>query len=145
MGEKLAKELGSSYVDCDDLYTDDELVSINLNKFTSEDSEIFLKRCIETLSKYSSELLVASQSLFKDDHRKRLKAEFDKDIYLVYLDVPEEIIYQRLRTRKKSFYTVEQYFREAHEYQDVGTVDLVIYNGGCIDQAISKLKRGLTI
>jgi gluconate kinase len=73
VGEKLAESLEAMYFDCDDCYTDRDISAILGNTFTDEDSDLFLGRVIQVLKDYQeTELLVASQSLFREEQRERL-------------------------------------------------------------------------
>jgi gluconate kinase len=145
IGQRLAELLRTLYFDCDDCYTDSDILAIRTNNFTYEESDSFLERVIQTLREKHQEnsLLVASQSLFREKQRRRLKEEFGDNIFLVYLDVPTEITLHRVASRDEGtethFYRLEQYLQEIDEYEEVETCDLKVKNIGSIDETISEI------
>lgn len=147
IGQGLAKLLGTLYFDCDDCYTDSDMLAIRNNSFTFEESDSFLERVIKKLQEKHQEkgILVTSQSLFREEQRRRLKEEFDGDIFLVYLDIPTETSLYRVASRDreidKHFYGIEQYLHEVNEYEDVMACDLKIKNIARPDKAIKKIHR----
>ncbi|MCZ7398829.1 MAG: hypothetical protein O8C62_03975 [Candidatus Methanoperedens sp.] len=150
VGKKLAESLGTIYFDCDDCYTESDRFAIRTNSFTDKESGLFLERVIQTLREMCPEenLLIASQSLFKEKYRKRLKEEFYDNICLVYLDVPTSITLNRVGLRSmetEHFYGLEQYMQEINEYEDVKTCDLRVENIGSVDETVRIIKQKFKI
>lgn len=146
VGKKLAESLGTIYFDCDECYTERDRFAIRTNSFTDKESDLFLERVIQTLRKMCLEedLLIASQSLFKEKHRRKLLEELYDNIFLVYLDVPTSITLNRVGLRGKEtehFYGLEQYMQEVNEYEDVKTCDLRVENIGSVDETVRIIKQ----
>jgi gluconate kinase len=140
VGEKLAGVLGVPYLDCDDFYTEEDRAAISESSFSDGDSDRFMETFLEGLrERYGGGHMVATQSLFREKQRKRLKDEFGEDVCLVCLEVPAEVTFERVGGRDDSFYTLEQYRREEHEYEDVVTYDLVVSNDGSVCETIREI------
>jgi gluconate kinase len=128
MGRYLSKLMNAVYFDCDDCYTLQDIDNIKRNNFTCTDSDEFLVRAVGKLKKIRDEdLVITSQSLFKEHQRRLLKNEFQSDIFLVYLDLPRDLVIERLKQRRH-FYDLQQYLREEHEYDAVKTFDVSVMN-----------------
>lgn len=132
VGKKIAEMLGGTYFDCDDCYTEKDKSLILQNRFSVTNSDLFLERVIQGLyqKNKNNNLIVASQSLFRERQRKRLKTEFNADIFLIFLDVPISITIERLKKRDgengRHFYTWKQYINELFEFESVNTCDFII-------------------
>ncbi len=150
VGIKLAESLDKIYFDCDECYTESDRAAIRTTSFTYEESDLFLERVIQTLQKMCLEddLVIASQSLFQEKHRIRLKEELDNNIFLVCLDVPINITLKRVRLRgmeTEHFYGIEQYMEQLNWFEEVKTYDLMVENIGSIDETVRTIKQKLLL
>lgn len=154
IGRKLADLWQTVYIDCDELYTDVEKQQIIAGIITEEDSDNFLRRILRSFESYPQEnIIIASQSLFRESQRSHMKDQLKDQLFLVCLDIPLEASISRLQKRDAGgvgqerelhFYRLEQYQRETHLFEDPVTYDLLIDNRGTVDEALILLSQGFS-
>ncbi len=105
IGEALASQLGARFVDGDDLHTLASIEKIRrAEPLTDADRAPWLDRvrarCLEALA--AGETVVAACSALRRAYRERL-AQQDPRFVFVFLDVPPDVLAQRLAGRRGHF------------------------------------------
>lgn len=150
VGQELAKILNTTFRDGDEWYTEEEKRWIAEGEFTWDESQNFFERLRERLRELRGErmLVLSGQSLFLQEYRQKLKDVFGDNIFLVYLDVPQEVTLNRAalpRTfgEREHFYSAAQYNNEVGEYEDGGIYDLRTENLVSPEQTAQTIVRGI--
>lgn len=154
LGGMLADEYAIPYFDCDEVYTSQEKEDIIAGEFTDEQSDVFLEKALNYLtdSYKGSQNCLASQSLFSERQRRRIKDRFGDNVRLVYLEVSVDLSLRRVADRqlisgthpeREHFYSIDIYQTEAHLFEEPITYDEMVNTSGTIDQAMDELSQKL--
>ena len=145
VGVALAKRLGASYFDCDSAYHPTDLEQIRRGLISDESSDAFLERALGHCSEYRrGDILVASQSLFRDSHRIRVRQHLGDRVILVYLDVPVALSVDRVKHRAQpTFYGADEYAREVDLFDGPALYDVAIPNSGTVPEAVDRILQAL--
>lgn len=143
IGRALMFKLNQPFIECDDLYNKDERHKITTGVISDEDSDKYLEKTLDYLATYNSEqkdrIVIATQSLFRESQRQRVKERLKEQVFMVCLDIPLVLSIARVGLRSiqrgrgpESFralpYSLPDYLREIQYYEKPRTFDFKVDN-----------------
>jgi len=152
VGRRLAGLFGKRYVDCDALYTAEDMHKIKALTMAIDDASDFLDRVVKHLESFAHEdIIIASQSLFYRHDRRRLRERFGNRLVLVYLDVSVELSVQRIAQReasdtllgKSAFYTADLWLKEVEYFEEADEFDIKVTPTMNVDGVVQAIVHGL--
>lgn len=143
IGRALMFKLNQPFIECDDLYNEDERHKITTGVISDQDSDKYLEKTLDYLAAYNSgqndRIIIATQSLFRESQRQRVKEQLKDQVFMVCLDIP--LVLSIARVGLRSFqtgrgperlralsYSLPDYLREIQYYEKPRTFDLKVDN-----------------
>lgn len=143
IGRALMFQLNQPLIECDDLYNKDERHKITTGVISDRDSDNYLEKTLYYLSTYNSEqrnkIIIATQSLFRESQRQRVKERLKDRVFMVCLDIPLTLSIMRVGLRdirtgrgpeslRALPYSLPDYLREIQYYEEPRTFDFKVDN-----------------
>lgn len=128
IGKLLAKKLNSEFHEMDDYLSEKHKDTMKAGKLiTDKERNDHFRNIISELKKYMDKDLVVSGYLQKEKIRTLIQDECKKTTF-IFLEVPEEVLRQRLKNRRGHFFKEETLNKVLQEFEPIRIKHIKVNN-----------------